>query len=123
MKALRATKENLTYFESQRGQLEADNLERRGEAEAVAGKLEGLSVVLIRQAGDTGQLYGSVSARDMAEAVTESGARVDRDQIQLEETIKVLGRTAKREKCSLSALIRRVVVEFVEREKKRRGKG
>ena len=90
-KALRATKDNLAYFDSQRGQLEADNLERRDEAESVAKKIEGLCVVMIRQAGDTGQLYGSVSARDMAEAITEAGATVERGQIQLEKTIKVLG--------------------------------
>jgi large subunit ribosomal protein L9 len=90
-KALRATKDNLTYFESQKVQLEADNLERRGEAEAVAVKLEGLTVTLIRQAGETGQLYGSVSARDMAEAIAEAGAKVERGQIKLEKAIKVLG--------------------------------
>ncbi len=90
-KALRATKANLADFETRRVHLEADNLERRGEAEAVAGKIEGLAVVLIRQAGETGHLYGSVSARDMAEAITEAGTKVERNQIQLEKTIKVLG--------------------------------
>ena len=90
-KALRATKANLAYFETQRVQLEADNLERRGEAQAVSGKIDGLSVVLIRQAGETGHLYGSVSARDMAEAITDAGTKVERNQIQLEKTIKVLG--------------------------------
>ena len=90
-KALRATKANLAYFETQRIQLEADNLERRGEAQGVAEKIDGLSVVLIRQAGETGQLYGSVSARDMADAITEAGTKVERNQIQLEKTIKVLG--------------------------------
>ena len=69
-KALRATKENLTYFEKQRVQLEAGNLQRRSEAEQVAQKLNGLFVVVIRQAGESGQLYGSVSARDIADAVT-----------------------------------------------------
>lgn len=90
-KALRATKANLANFKTQRVQLEADNLERRGEAQAVAGKIEGLTVVLIRQAGETGQLYGSVSARDMADAITKAGTKVERNQIQLEKTIKVLG--------------------------------
>ena len=90
-KALRATKANLAYFETQRVELEADNLQRRGEARAVAEKIDGLSVVLIRQAGETGHLYGSVSARDMADAITEAGTRVERIQIQLEKTIKVLG--------------------------------
>ena len=90
-KALRATKDNLANFESQRGQLETENLEQRGEAEKVAAKLEGLSVTLIRQAGDTGQLYGSVTVRDMAKAVTEAGFTVDRKQIVLDSAIKMLG--------------------------------
>ena len=90
-KALRATKENLSFFESQRAQLEADNLARRQEAESVAGKVEGLSVVIIRQAGDSGQLYGSVSSRDIAEAVTEAGATIQRGQVVLDRPIKALG--------------------------------
>ena len=90
-KALRATKENLSVFESQRAQLEADNLARRQEAEAVAGKVEGLSVVIIRQAGDSGQLYGSVSSRDIAEAVTEAGATIQRGQVVLDRPLKTLG--------------------------------
>ncbi|MDX1574646.1 MAG: 50S ribosomal protein L9, partial [Kiloniellales bacterium] len=90
-KALRATEENLKVFESQRAQLEADNLERRGEAESVAAKLEGLSIVLIRQAGEGGQLYGSVTARDMAQALNAEGVKVDRSQVQLDKVIKVLG--------------------------------
>ena len=90
-KALRATKENMALFETQRAQLEAENLERRGEAESVAGKLEGMSVTLIRQAGDSGQLYGSVNARDVAEAVTEAGVTIDRRQVVLDKVIKVLG--------------------------------
>ena len=63
-KAMRATKDNLAYFETQRAQLEANNLARKSDAQQVAGKLDGLKVVLIRQAGESGQLYGSVSARD-----------------------------------------------------------
>ena len=90
-KAMRATKENRERFESQRAQLEAENLERRGEAEAVAGRIEGLRITLIRQAGETGQLYGSVSARDLADSVTESGFTIDRGQVLLERTIKHLG--------------------------------
>ncbi|WP_455372468.1 50S ribosomal protein L9 [Limibacillus halophilus] len=90
-KALRATKENLALFEAQRAQLEAQNLEKRQEAEKVSGKLDGLSVVMIRSAGDTGQLYGSVSARDIADAVTEAGFTVVRSQIILDKAIKVLG--------------------------------
>lgn len=90
-KAMRATKENLAYFETQRAQLEATNLQRKAEAEQVGEKLEGLTVVLIRQAGETGQLYGSVAARDIAEAVTKAGFTVDKSQIVLERPIKTLG--------------------------------
>src|SRR5437667_6863109 len=80
-KAMRATKENLAYFETQRAQLEANNLERKGEAGDVGAKLDGLSVVLIRQAGESGQLYGSVAARDISDAVTAAGFTVDKRQI------------------------------------------
>jgi large subunit ribosomal protein L9 len=90
-KAMRATDANLKVFDSQRSQLETDNLERRGEAESVAGKLDGLSIVLIRQAGEGGQLYGSVTARDMAQALGEDGVKVERAQVQLDKVIKVLG--------------------------------
>ena len=90
-KALRANKENLAYFQTQRTQLEAENLKRRDEAESVAKRLEGLSVVMIRQAGDSGQLYGSVTARDLAEAITEAGVTIDRKQVALDKAIKVLG--------------------------------
>lgn len=90
-KALRATDENRKIFESRRGELEADNLERRGEAEAVAGKLDGLSIVLIRQAGEGGQLYGSVTARDLAQALDREGVKIERAQVQLDKVIKVLG--------------------------------
>ena len=90
-KALRATKENLAYFETQRAQLEATNLQRKSEATEVGGKLEGLTVVLVRQAGESGQLYGSVSARDIAEAVTEAGFTLEKRQVVLERPIKNLG--------------------------------
>ncbi len=90
-KALRATKENLAYFDKQRTQLEAQNLARRGDAEQVAQKLEGLAVVVIRQAGESGQLYGSVTARDIADAVTAAGFSVGRGQIALDRSIKTLG--------------------------------
>lgn len=90
-KALRATKPNMERFESERSHLEAQNLEQRSEAEAVSGKIEGLRVILIRQAGESGQLYGSVNARDLAEAVTESGVKVNRSQIRMAKVIKVLG--------------------------------
>ena len=90
-KALRATKENLAYFESQRAQLEANNLQRKSEATEVGAKLEGLTVVVIRQAGESGQLYGSVSARDIAIAVTEGGFTVEKRQVVLDRPIKNLG--------------------------------
>jgi large subunit ribosomal protein L9 len=90
-KALRATKENLAYFEKQRAQLEAQNLARRSEAEQVAKKLDGLSVIVIRQAGESGQLYGSVTARDVATAVTEAGFTIGRGQVVQEKAIKTLG--------------------------------
>ncbi len=88
---LRATKENLSYFESQRSQLEANNLHRKSEATEIGGKLEGLSVVVVRQAGESGQLYGSVSARDIAEAVSEAGFTIEKRQVVLERPIKSLG--------------------------------
>jgi large subunit ribosomal protein L9 len=90
-KALRATEANRTKFESQRAQIEASNLEKRGEAEKIRGKIEGLKVVLIRQAGETGQLFGSVNARDIADAVTAAGFTVDRRQVILDRPIKTLG--------------------------------
>src|SRR5215467_6669124 len=90
-KALRATKENLAYFDSQRAQLEANNLHRKSEATEIGGKLEGLSVVIVRQAGESGQLYGSVSARDIADAVTAAGFTIERRQVVLERPIKTLG--------------------------------
>lgn len=90
-KALRATKENLARFEGERGQLEAANLTLRTEAEAVGTRLDGLSLVMLRQASEGGQLYGSVTARDIAVAVSEAGFTVERRQIKLEATIKTLG--------------------------------
>jgi large subunit ribosomal protein L9 len=90
-KALRATKENLAYFESQRAQLEANNLQRKTEATEVGGKIEGVTVVIVRQAGESGQLYGSVSARDIAEAVTKAGFTIEKRQVVLDRPIKNLG--------------------------------
>ncbi|MEZ5773708.1 MAG: 50S ribosomal protein L9 [Hyphomicrobiaceae bacterium] len=90
-KALRATKANLERFEKDRAQLEARNLELKKEAEAVHEKLEGQRFVVIRSAGDTGQLYGSVSPRDIADAVTAGGFSVGRQQVLLEKPIKTLG--------------------------------
>jgi large subunit ribosomal protein L9 len=90
-KALRATPDNLARFEKDRAQLEARNLELKKEAEAVAGKLDGKSFLAIRQAGDTGQLYGSVTSRDIAEVVTAGGFSLDRRQVVLDRPIKTLG--------------------------------
>jgi large subunit ribosomal protein L9 len=90
-KALRATKENKERFETQRAQLETRNLERRQEAAAVGEKLNGQSFVVIRQAGETGVLYGSVSTRDLAEIITQNGFSVSRDQIEINQPIKTLG--------------------------------
>jgi len=90
-KALRATEENLARFETNRSQLEARDLELKKEAEAVAAKLKGKSFTVIRQAGDTGQLYGSVTPRDIAEIVTAGGFSIDRRQIVIDRPIKTLG--------------------------------
>jgi large subunit ribosomal protein L9 len=90
-KALRANKANLAKFEAERAQLEARNLERKSEAEGVAGKLDGATYVIIRSAGETGQLYGSVAARDIAEAATADGVSVARSQVRLERPIKSIG--------------------------------
>ena len=90
-KALRATKENRSRFETERTQLEANNLELKKEAETVGEKLDGQVFVAIRSAGDTGQLYGSVSTRDIAEFVTDGGFTIERRQVILERPIKTLG--------------------------------
>jgi large subunit ribosomal protein L9 len=90
-KALRATKANRERFDRERVQLEARNLELKSEAEAVAAKLAGQSFVVIRQAGDSGQLYGSVSTRDIAEIVSAGGFSVERRQVNLDRPIKTLG--------------------------------
>jgi len=90
-KAIRASKDNMARFEKERAQLEAQNLKRREEAERVAERVAGLSVVLIRQAGESGSLYGSVSARDIASACTAAGLSLDRDQVMLDQAIKTVG--------------------------------
>ncbi|WP_088348699.1 MULTISPECIES: 50S ribosomal protein L9 [Rhodomicrobium] len=90
-KAMRATKANLAHFQTQRAQLEAQNLELKKEADAVAVKLNGKSFIALRQASDSGQLYGSVSTRDIADLVTEGGFTVARTQILLDRPIKTLG--------------------------------
>jgi large subunit ribosomal protein L9 len=90
-KALRSTKANLARFERERAQLEARNLEMKKDAEAVAAKLDGQQFVIIRQASEAGALYGSVAARDVAEAATEAGFTVGRGQIVLDRPVKELG--------------------------------
>ena len=90
-KAMRATKANMAEFERRKVDLEAANLKRREEAESVAGKVDGKSVVIIRQAGESGQLYGSVSGRDIAEAFAADGVNFDRRQVRLDQPIKTLG--------------------------------
>ncbi|GAB2175135.1 50S ribosomal protein L9 [Dongia sp. agr-C8] len=90
-KALRATDENKKRFEAQRAQIEANNLKRRQEAEKISDKVDGLKVVIIRQASETGILFGSVSTRDIAEGVTKAGFTIDRAQVKLDKPIKTLG--------------------------------
>ena len=92
-KALRANKASLARFEEQRAQLEAQNLKRREEAERVAERVGGLSVIVIRQAGESGSLYGSVSSRDIADGCAAGGLTVNRQQVVLEHPIKTLGLT------------------------------
>ncbi len=90
-KALRATKANREYFLTQKAQLEGRNLERKKEAEAVSKKLEGKTFVLLRQAGDRGQLYGSVSPRDIADVISAGGFSISRTQVPLDKAIKSIG--------------------------------
>lgn len=90
-KALRATNENVAYFETQKKHLEADNLKRRAEAEKVGKKVDGIKVAIIRQASEAGQLYGSVTARDIADAIVEAGFKVDRSQVRMDRSYKILG--------------------------------
>ena len=90
-KAVTKTDGNMAYFESQRTQLEAANLENKSEAEKLSEKIEGIFIAMVRQAGDAGQLYGSVNARDIADAVTKAGYDVNRNQVSLDQPIKMLG--------------------------------
>lgn len=90
-KALRATKDNISFFDGKKKELEAQNLKRREEAEKVSVKMEGLKVSLIRQASEAGQLYGSVTARDIADAVTAKGFKIDREQVTMDRAYKLLG--------------------------------
>tara|TARA_B100001123_G_scaffold3159_1_gene4236 strand:- start:27 stop:611 length:585 start_codon:yes stop_codon:yes gene_type:complete len=90
-KALRATAENRDHFETQRAQLETTNLELKKEADAVSQKLDGLSVTIVRQASDNDQLYGSVTVRNIAQAITEAGFTIDSKQVQMARPIKTVG--------------------------------
>jgi len=90
-KALRANEANKKKFEGQRAQLEAQNLERKNEAEAVATKLNGESFIVVRSAGETGQLYGSVSTRDIADIISANGFSLHRNQVELNHPIKTIG--------------------------------
>jgi large subunit ribosomal protein L9 len=90
-KAMRATKNNLAEFERRRVQLEAANLQRKDEATAAAARIDGRRVVILRQAGEAGQLYGSVNARDVADAFTADGVTIDRRQVRLDAALKTLG--------------------------------
>jgi large subunit ribosomal protein L9 len=95
-KAVRANKDNLARFERERAQLEAQNLKRREEAERIAERVSGLSVIIIRQAGESGALYGSVSTRDIADGCKASGLTVAREQVMLAQPIKSVGLTTVR---------------------------
>src|ERR1700728_1574378 len=90
-KALRASKDNRARFEQQRAQLEAQNIKRREEAERLAERVSGMAIVIIRQAGESGSLYGSVSAKDISDGCTEGGLTINRSQVILEHPIKTLG--------------------------------
>jgi len=90
-KALRANEANKKKFEGQRAQLEARNLERKSEASKIAEKLDGKSFIVVRSAGETGQLYGSVSTRDIADLLTAGGFSVNRNQVELNQPIKMIG--------------------------------
>ncbi|WP_455466586.1 50S ribosomal protein L9 [Bartonella sp. B39] len=90
-KALRANEANKKHFEIQRAQLEARNLERKSEAQKIAEKLDGKSFIAVRSAGETGQLYGSVSTRDISEIITDEGFSIGRNQVELNHPIKTIG--------------------------------
>lgn len=90
-KALRATKENVAYFESQKKALQDVNDKKKSEAEKLAKKVDGQKVVIIRQAAEAGQLFGSVSTRDIAEAVSKAGIKIDRSQVLLNQAFKLIG--------------------------------
>jgi len=95
-KALRATEANTERFEAERAQREANNLELRKDAETEAGKMKGLAVNMVRAASEMGQLFGSVTSRDISDAVTEAGFTIDRNQVIMDRSIKTLGLTEAR---------------------------
>ncbi len=90
-KALRATKENVAYFEAQKAQIEADNVKMTEKALEVAKQMDGLTIYLVRQAAETGQLYGSVTGRDVRDVIAENGFEVERKQVDLQVAIKNIG--------------------------------
>lgn len=90
-KALRATKQNLGFFENKRVELEANNLKRKTEAESVAQKMNGVMITLIRQASEMGHLYGSVRSADIAQGLDDAGYKISRNQVQINTPIKTLG--------------------------------
>ena len=90
-KAMRANKANLERFEAEKAQREADNLQRRSEAETEAKKMSGLAISMVRAASEMGQLFGSVTSRDIAEGVTEAGFTIQRSQVVMDKSIKTLG--------------------------------
>jgi large subunit ribosomal protein L9 len=90
-KALRATKDNLAYFETQRKTLEAVNLQTKKDAEGAAAKMNDVTVTIVRQAPESGKLYGSVSTRDISDALVKAGYKVDRNQVILQDSIRTLG--------------------------------
>ncbi len=90
-KAMRATKENIAQFEAQKKVLEANNAKRKTEAEAVSKKMDNLHVIVVRQASEGGHLYGSVSSRDIADAIATSGMKVERSQIVVNQAFKTIG--------------------------------
>lgn len=92
-KALRATKANLAFYEEKRVHLEEENQHRRQEAEILSGRMQALMVTVVRQAGESGVLYGSVSSRDIAQAAQAAGHTLDRNQVAIEHPIKTLGLT------------------------------
>ena len=90
-KARRATKANIAQFNTQRTQFEAANLQKKDEAESIGTRLDGLSIVLVRQASDSDQLYGSVTTRDISAQISEAGFTIDKNQVQLDQPIKTVG--------------------------------